>query len=213
VENERFDDLIKRLETTRVTRGAALRGLLGGGAAVLLGTTLSRDGADARRKHQHRVTRKAVAVNGSGVGFVGKGDVQLAFGWNNAVLQQNASGVSFTYEATEEYDVTIEYDTGNPDNPRSINHHTVTQGKSTGVSASVAYDKRVRSQITGFNLTGFFGDPIVTGDPLPSVGDSCPNGNIGTCFVTAVDKISSSGGLYVHYGSSSVPLPNTPVVV
>lgn len=29
----------------------------------------------------------------TGTGFVGKGDVQTAFGWNNQQLQQNADGV------------------------------------------------------------------------------------------------------------------------
>jgi hypothetical protein len=33
----------------------------------------------------------------TGTGFVGKGDVQSAFGWNNQQLQANAAGVSFTY--------------------------------------------------------------------------------------------------------------------
>lgn len=31
----------------------------------------------------------------TGTGFVGKGDVQLAFGWNNKQLQANAAGVTF----------------------------------------------------------------------------------------------------------------------
>jgi hypothetical protein len=34
---------------------------------------------------------------------VGKGDVQLAFGWNNAQAQQNAQALSFTYNTAETY--------------------------------------------------------------------------------------------------------------
>lgn len=39
----------------------------------------------------------------NGTGFVGKGDVQMAFGWNNKQLQTNASTVafSFTQDATQ----------------------------------------------------------------------------------------------------------------
>ena len=33
----------------------------------------------------------------TGTGFVGKGDVQVAFGWNNKQLQTNATGVSFSF--------------------------------------------------------------------------------------------------------------------
>jgi hypothetical protein len=33
----------------------------------------------------------------TGTGFVGKGDVQVAFAWNNKQLQANASGVSFSF--------------------------------------------------------------------------------------------------------------------
>jgi hypothetical protein len=36
----------------------------------------------------------------TGEGFVGKGDVQLAFNWNNKQLQDNADGVSFSVEST-----------------------------------------------------------------------------------------------------------------
>ena len=147
----------------------------------------------------------------TGTGFAGKGDVQLAFGWNNSALQKNASGVTFSYNSTDTYDVTIEFDSGNPDNPRSVNHHTVTQNKATNVNSSVAYDPRVKNQITGFNLRGF-GATTVSGDPIPAVGDSCPNGD--NCVVTAVEKVSSSGGLYANYGTSSVLIwpPAAPVV-
>ena len=42
----------------------------------------------------------AVILNADGTGFVGKGDVQLAFNWNNATLQKNAVDVRFSYSAT-----------------------------------------------------------------------------------------------------------------
>jgi hypothetical protein len=50
--------------------------------------------------------------------------------------------VSFSCDATETYAVTIEFDTGNPDIPRSINHHIVTKQKSTSVVATIQSDPR-----------------------------------------------------------------------
>jgi len=137
----------------------------------------------------------------TGTGFVGKGDVQLAFGWNNKQLQTNAKDVTFSYNATDTYDVTIEFDSGNPDKPKTITHHTVTQDKATNVSSSVAFDPRVKNQITGFNLTGL-GSTTTTGDQIPAVGDSCPNGF--NCVVTDVQLVSSTGALYANYGGTSV---------
>lgn len=145
----------------------------------------------------------------TGTGFVGKGDVQTAFGWNNAMVQSNAGGVSFEYDASATYDVTIEFDTGT----RNITHHTVTQNKSTVVNDQVVTALRTNTHgdLTGFNLTGF-GSVSVTGDTIPNVGDSCPNGTGGEpssdCVVTAVTLISGSGsgGLYVVYGGNKVLL-------
>ena len=77
----------------------------------------------------------------TGKGFVGKGDVQTAFGWNNGDLQKNAAGVTFKYEqpatqslsqdstqsgtqtATESMsqDVTCTVETGNGKNKQT--HH------------------------------------------------------------------------------------------
>jgi hypothetical protein len=153
----------------------------------------------------------AVTFNpANGTGFVGKGDVQLAFNWNNNQLQQNAKDVTFSYNSTDTYDVTEEFDTGNPDKPKSINHHIITQDKSTTVNSSVTYDPRVRNQITGFNLTGK--GTTTTSGSIPQVGDSCPNGF--NCVVTDVQLVSSSGGLYAKYGGTSVLIwpPAAPVV-
>lgn len=142
----------------------------------------------------------------TGTGFVGKGDVQLAFGWNNAMVQANATGVSFEYDSSATYDVTIEFDTGNSDH--NVTHHTLTQNKATAVNDQVVSSMRTNTHgdLTGFNLTGL-GTPIVTGDAIPNVGDPCPNGNLGTCTVTAVTLISGgAGGLYVVYGGNKVLL-------
>ena len=138
----------------------------------------------------------------TGEGFVGKGDVQTAFGWNNAQLQKNAGGVTFTYNKTDKYDVTCEWDTttGGKD-PKTI-HHEVTNRKNSKVDAGVLFEARKNSQITGFNLNGFNNES--NSQAIPAVGDSCPNGGDG--IVTDVDSISSEGGLFVNYGGTSVLL-------
>ena len=147
----------------------------------------------------------AVTFNSStGTGFVGKGDVQLAFGWNNAKLQSNASGVSFTYNAKDTYDVTCEWDT---ETGHGTVHHDITVPRHTGVNSTIAYDARVRNQITGFNLTGF--GATVTDGTVPVVGGACP-GNSDIAIITAVTLTGSTGGLYVNYGGTSVLLPITP---
>jgi hypothetical protein len=38
---------------------------------------------------------------------------------------------------------------------------------STSVSTSLAYDNRVRNQVTGIFLNGFLGEPVVTGGEHP----------------------------------------------
>ena len=139
----------------------------------------------------------------TGTGFVGKGDVQLAFGWNNAKLQQNAPGVSFSYNATDSYTAVCTFTTG--EGTRGERTHNNEHTKTTTVSSAVAYDLRVRNQITGFNLTGL-GTTTTTGGAAPVVGGACP-GNPGTDGTwSSVELTGTTGGLYVNYGGNSVLL-------
>jgi len=140
----------------------------------------------------------------TGTGFVGKGDVQLAYGWNNAQLQNNASGVSFRYDSVDSYDVTCEWFTGPTSNRKS---HTVDHNKSTSVLSNINYEARKNSQnqITGFNLTGL-GSSTTTGGAEPQVGGACP-GTAGTgATVIEVNYLGSGGGLSVVYGGNAVLL-------
>jgi hypothetical protein len=141
----------------------------------------------------------------TGAGFVGKGEVQSPFGWNNAALQANAAGVSFSYEATEDYSATCTWVTG--EGTRGERTHNVTHSKSTSISSAVTYEPRQRNQITGFTLTGF-GATTETGE-TPVVGGPCPGnqGHDGTW--TAVVLTNSTGGLYAHYGALSALLTPT----
>jgi hypothetical protein len=135
----------------------------------------------------------------TGAGFVGKGDVQLAFGWNNATLQRSLSGIGFNYVKSDVYEATCMWETGPTRNRRQ---HRVERTSTVDVTSTVAYDPRVRNQVTGFTLTGL-GATSISGDALPEVGGSCiGEGTDGTW--ESVEQISSEGGLYVNHAGNSV---------
>jgi hypothetical protein len=141
----------------------------------------------------------------TGTGFVGKGDVQLAFGWNNKQLQDNAGALTFTYKAQEQYkyDCTFTVEVGRDKvrEPRTQN-----RGKDTSLNASVQYDARTQKQITGFLLTGL-GTVTTTGGEVPVDGGSCPGGQFNDGVISNVELVSSTpGGLYVNHGGNSVLL-------
>lgn len=104
----------------------------------------------------------------TGLGFVGKGAVQSSFGWNNAGLQTNAGGITFSYEVTGVYEQSCLHATGHE-------HMTVqkTFKKTVELSADVAFAARRNPQnkVTGFNLTGI---AATTGDGPPT--DLCNPG-------------------------------------
>lgn len=142
----------------------------------------------------------AVTLDVNGNGFVGKGDVQLAFGWNNAALQSKAADVTFSYNSQDIYDVECYWETETGKGKVIV--HDINVPKHVNINATVNFDARIKTQITGFNLNGF-GDINVTGT-VPVVGDTCPGNNLGT--IIGVTQTGSTGGLYVNYGPTSVLL-------
>ncbi len=109
----------------------------------------------------------AVIVDDNGLGFVGKGDVQLAFGWHNAQFQQclnsaaadsatDAGCLRFNFAVIAMTSETTEWECWKVNNAgKEIRHErsstlTITTN-STRVSAAVA---RSRNQVTGINLNG-----------------------------------------------------------
>lgn len=135
-------------------------------------------------------------------GFVGKGDVQIAFGWNNAKFQANSPNVSFSYEDATTYEGVCDWLTGKK-------LHTKTVIVTTGINATVVKDQRKNSQLLGWDLEPV-GSSITTED-IPEVGGECDaegSNNKGT--YTSVTEISTGGaGLQAHYGLQTVALPNT----
>ena len=149
----------------------------------------------------------------TGAGFVGKGDVQLVFQWNNAALQANAPGVYFTYESSDRYTATCTWTTG--EGTRGEQVHNVSVPRHTSVYSSI--NGTVRNgphQFTGFILNGFgttstSGVVPVLGGPCVG-GDGFGNAQDGT-WTSVEGPVSTGGGLVVHYGQLSGPLAITPV--
>ena len=148
----------------------------------------------------------------TGTGFVGKGDVQLALGYNNKQMQDNAGGLKFTYSDSATYEVFCAKDF---DATRTHEAYTDYKqyGRTRGVTGAVAYDARMRNQVTGFTLTGWDGNVTISGDPTV-----CPGGyyadyeGAAAAGVTDGSNVllveSSAGGLQVN----GVALTITPTI-
>ena len=132
----------------------------------------------------------------TGTGFVGKGDVQLAFGWNNTQLQANATQVAFSHSSTDTYVATCSWITG--EGTRGEKSHRRERTESTAVNGVVTYEARTSRQVTGFTLKGF--GATTTTDTVPVVGGPCP-GNLGHEGTwTEVTKTGSTSVLLATHG-------------
>jgi hypothetical protein len=115
---------------------------------------------------------RAWYVNPDGTGFVGKGDVQLVFGWNNKGLQDNHSSVSF--RAVAESGTETSWVCLNQNNENEQVRTRTTTVASTGIVSSTA---RERNQITGFMLHGWSGTATTETTTEGPQLHSCPNVN------------------------------------
>lgn len=144
----------------------------------------------------------------TGTGFVGKGDVQLALNLNNKQMQAQASSLSFSYSDTAEYDVYCSKTLSNKKETWTMYH---TYDRDRSVSGQVAYDPRVRNQVTGFNLTGYAGAVTITGDPAvcPGGWDADPEtaAENGAEAGSNVVLVGASGGTLKVNGIALVPTP------
>jgi len=143
----------------------------------------------------------------TGSGFVGKGDVQDAFGWNNAQLQVNAAAVTFTFELDAQYAQSCM-----KENARQTIYKEFR--KTVDVSATVATQARRNPQgiVTGFVLSGFGGETSNASipDDICNPGNADPSGWVadpaGLYPVLTQVGGSSAGGLFVNFGGTSVLL-------
>ncbi|OCA87693.1 hypothetical protein A8F94_07510 [Bacillus sp. FJAT-27225] len=129
----------------------------------------------------------------TGIGFVGKGDVQTALGWNNSELQKNAKNLNFTYVSEELYEVTVEWTTG--EGTKGEKTHTVEHKRTASVNGDVTYESRKANQVNGFNLKGFE-NLVVEEAKLPEVGDEFPGKSGHT--VAKVELVSRTSELFVN---------------
>lgn len=142
----------------------------------------------------------------TGTGFVGKGDVQSAFGWNNAQLQANAAGIGFVYDETVTYNAVCGW--GTAESGGVPTRFTRFRNRRAVVISSLSYSPRIHQQIDGFFLQGF-GAEQGDGD-VPNVGDQCTvpadGGTVRIGVWTEVTEISRTGGFFVTFGGVSKPL-------
>jgi hypothetical protein len=136
----------------------------------------------------------------TGVGFVGKGEVQAALNWNNQTLQANADQLRFRGGATitaERSWTCTRLDAEVPD-PIDYRQRTVT-GTTGGVFHS---DERTRNQVTGFYLTGYVNQitlpPVIEG-PTPN---SCAPGYELTTPAGPLEVVNVDYGVQVFWGGT-----------
>jgi hypothetical protein len=130
----------------------------------------------------------------TGVGFVGKGDVQLALGLNNKQLQDQAASLEFTFNSEVVSEVSWTCTNSNNENTK-VRERTTTI-TTEGIVSSIAREK---NQITGFNLNGFTGTPTTSSTSEGNELNSCPGGPWTlTTHAGAPEVISTDGGLKVN---------------
>lgn len=140
----------------------------------------------------------------TGTGFVGKGDVQIVFDWNNKALQTHASTVDFRVDSVSEttWTCTKTIVTGNDETKEVVQERSNTTSVQ-GLVTTVARDnsKGKDGGITGFFLEGFEGTPTLETDGR-EVG-SCPANPSGFVYDGNAQTTESGGGLEVTYDGTN----------
>lgn len=149
------------------------------------------------------VATAAVVLDENGTGFIGKGDIQSIFGWNNAQLQANAGQIRFVFTTSASASWECEWWTG-PDHNRK--YHSITVSSEQDVDAAIAYDARAnkKGQVTGFNLLGF-----------SSANETTDGGAVGECDgnktlvpdSVVLNGVTDEGTLWVVFEGTRVAVP------
>jgi hypothetical protein len=109
----------------------------------------------------------------SGTGFVGKGDLQTAFGWNNQLAQTNIGSVSFT--ATSISVTETSWVCTNDRNEQTQERARTTTTETSGIVTQLARTGP-QGQVTGVNLMGYSGTPSTSSSTEGPPENSCPSG-------------------------------------
>ena len=146
----------------------------------------------------------------TGIGFVGKGDLQSAdaFKWNDEEAQANIPYVTYSVEAvhTEKQGC---YDSEPPTNPVAYRHHS-----QTGIGELLSEPRRNRlDHITGVDLNGYAGSGIVYGDFDDPVGDNgetegnaCPGFPANHPAHEWIDEGTVITGLFATFNGTTVKI-------
>jgi len=109
----------------------------------------------------------------TGDGFVGKGNVQATYGWDNALLQTCAPTGDINcveFRAQTETETTWQCRNSNNQNIQERTRTTTV----SGVFDDTSREPRNQNQVTGFILTGYNGAATIETDGPPL--ESCPSG-------------------------------------
>jgi hypothetical protein len=149
-------------------------------------------------------------------GFVGKGDVQLVYNWNNKQLQDNAALVNFRINegTTTSWTCTRSWVTGPEQNPTE---HEVVQVRHTTTVLTGLIDEIARENskgkdgpVTGFKLISTAGVSVINDGP--EIG-SCPAAPSEFVYDENAVTESTGTGLQVSTDGTNwypIPAPVTP---
>ena len=142
------------------------------------------------------VVRAEVTWTPEDGGFVGKGDVQTLFGWNNATMQANHTSIEFELVMQAGYTFECEWWTGPSHNRR---HHTNTKEIELDINATVESSSRRTGQYTGWNLGPASGDAVSIDEPTDA--DCGAEGNDMKSIVPGSVEavVEDGGGLYAVF--------------
>jgi hypothetical protein len=134
---------------------------------------------------------------GSGEGFIGKGDVQYTYGWNDRDLQANAKSVKFRVASQTVFEVS--WECTNEKNEKIQEREQTTTISLQGLLTTVTRDNK-SGKVTGFKLEGYDGLSTSTTSTEGPAVNSCP-GDSGngdkwtlTSLAGAAVEMSSLGG-------------------
>lgn len=144
-------------------------------------------------------------TDGTVTGFIGKGDVQSAFHYNNKQMQDQVNNVKFNFSDSLEVTFTCTFET---------THTTHTHDWDRSGDLTFKWVGNPRMNPTGSG-TGWLvnGDLHLTGnlaslDGLPVEGQACPLGN-GTVDVGSINIVESGATLTATIGGNSQNIPVT----
>lgn len=129
----------------------------------------------------------------TGTGFVGKGDVQLVFGWNNKALQDNADFIDFRLNSVTE----SSWQCSRPHPSHEGQEIVQNRSRTTTLAGLVTTVARENSRgkdgpVTGFYLNGFDGG--VESDTDGPAFESCPANPSGFTLVPGSSSTVELGG-------------------